>query len=58
MIRSRFGFICILFATVVGLGVGEAGAVGIWHRDYASGLAEAKAEGKGLAGRLHRDRLD
>jgi hypothetical protein len=48
MIRSRFGSICILLATLAGPGVGEAGAVGIWHRDYASGLAEAKAEGKDL----------
>lgn len=48
MIRSRFGFVGVLLSTLLDPGIGEAGPVGVWHRDYASGLAEAKAEGKDL----------
>ena len=48
MIRSRFGFVGILLSTLLDPGIAGAGPVGVWHRDYASGLAEAKAEGKDL----------
>lgn len=48
MIRIRLGFLGILLAALAGLSGREALAVGIWHRDYASGMAQAKAEGKEL----------
>jgi len=48
MIRCRFVHLCALFVLLIGLSRRESLAVGVWHRDYASGLAEAKAEGKSL----------